>query len=129
VKIVFKNFRIVDEATDFFGGLVVEYGVIRDIITDTGNIPGGDIVIDGRAFGESAVLMPAFIDLHSHFRDPGFPEKETLESASLAAAAGGFATVVCMANTKPVIDTIDKALALKARGDALGLINLFPVLS
>jgi dihydroorotase len=129
VKIVFKNFRIVDEATDFFGGLVVEYGVIRDIITDTGNIPGGDIVIDGRAFGESAVLMPAFIDLHSHFRDPGFPEKETLESASLAAAAGGFATVVCMANTKPVIDTVDKALALKARGDALGLINLFPVLS
>jgi len=128
VKIVFKNFKIVDEARDFWGGLVVEDGLIQDVI-NTGNAPDGDIVIDGRAFGESAVLFPAFIDLHSHFREPGFPEKETLESASLAAAAGGFATVVCMANTKPVIDTIDKARVLKARSDALGLIDLYPVLS
>jgi dihydroorotase len=128
VRVVLKNFRIVDETQDFFGGLVVEYGLIQDII-DTGNIPDGDIVIDGRAFGESAVLMPAFIDLHAHFRDPGFPEKETLESASLAAVAGGFTSVVCMANTKPVIDTVDKARLLKARADALGLIDLYPVLS
>jgi dihydroorotase len=128
MRIVFKNFRIVDEAYDFFGALVVENGLIQGVI-DTGNIPEGDIVIDGRAFGASAVLMPAFIDLHSHFREPGFPEKETLESASLAAAAGGFATAVCMANTKPVIDTFDKARALKARSDAVGLIDLYPVLS
>jgi len=128
MRVVFKNFRIVDEARDFLGGLVVEDALIQDIV-DAGNAPDGDIVIDGRAFGGSAVLMPAFIDLHAHFREPGFPEKETLESASLAAAAGGFATVVCMANTKPVIDTIDKARALKARSDALGLIDLYPVLS
>jgi dihydroorotase len=135
VRIVFKNFRIVDGAVDFFGALVVDNGLIQDIIVDTGNIPDGDIVINGLAFGESAVLTPAFIDLHSHFREPGFPEKETsplkevMESASLAAVAGGFATVVCMANTKPVIDTVDKTCALKARGDALGLIDLYPVLS
>jgi dihydroorotase len=128
MRVVFKNFRIIDDARDFFGGLIVEDGLIQDIV-DTGNAPDGDIVIDGRAFGASAVLMPAFIDLHAHFREPGFPEKETLESASLAAAAGGFATVVCMANTKPVIDTVDKARALKARADALGLIDLYPVLS
>jgi len=128
MRVVFRNFRIVDEAHDFFGGLVVENGLIRDVI-DTGNILEGGIVIDGGAFGGSAVLMPAFIDLHSHFREPGFPEKEVLESASLAAVAGGFATVVCMANTKPVIDTVDKARALKARSDALGLIDLYPVLS
>jgi dihydroorotase len=128
MRTVFKNFRIVDEARDFFGALVVENGLIQDIV-DNGDAPDGDIVIDGRGFGESAVLIPAFLDLHSHFREPGFPEKETLESASLAAVAGGFATVVCMANTKPVIDTLDKARALKARSDALGLINLYPVLS
>jgi dihydroorotase len=52
-----------------------------------------------------------------------------LESASLAAAAGGFGTVVCMANTNPPIDTIEKAAALKRRSDALGLIDLYPVLS
>jgi dihydroorotase len=73
--------------------------------------------------------MPAFVDLHAHFRDPGFPEKETLESAALAAAAGGYGTVVCMANTKPVTDTVEKALALKNRSDNLGLIDLYPVLS
>jgi dihydroorotase len=73
--------------------------------------------------------MPAFIDLHAHFREPGFSEKETLESAALAAAAGGFAAVVCMANTKPVIDTVEKARVLKTRADALGIIDLYPVLS
>lgn len=73
--------------------------------------------------------MPAFVDLHAHFRDPGFPEKETLESASLAAAAGGYGTVVCMANTKPVTDTVEKVLALKNRSDNLCLIDLYPVLS
>jgi dihydroorotase len=128
MRIVFKNFKIVDSARDFFGGLVVEDGLIQELV-NTGDAPDGDIVIDGKAFGKAAVLMPAFIDLHSHFREPGFPEKETLESACLAAVAGGFVTVVCMANTKPVIDAVDKACALKARSDALGLIDLYPVLS
>jgi dihydroorotase len=73
--------------------------------------------------------MPAFIDLHAHFRDPGYLEKETLETASLAAVAGGYATVVCMANTNPVTDTKEKAQAIKARCDSLGLIDLYPVLS
>nr|AGS52329.1 dihydroorotase [uncultured bacterium contig00063] len=134
-RIFLKNFRIVDEASDFFGSLIIENGIIKEIIDNTNNIPDADLIIDGRAFGSSAVLMPAFIDLHAHFRDPafpsetGFPGKETLESASLAAVAGGYTTVVCMANTSPVIDTVEKARALKARGDALGLIDLYPVLS
>jgi dihydroorotase len=97
-----------------------------------------DLVINGRALaGIDAepypdclpVLMPAFIDLHAHFRDPGFPEKEVLESACMAAAAGGYGTVVAMANTRPVTDTLEKAVALKRRSDVLGLIDLYPVLS
>jgi dihydroorotase len=52
-----------------------------------------------------------------------------LEAASLAAAAGGFGTVVCMANTSPVIDTPELAAVIKRRADALGLIDLYPVLS
>jgi dihydroorotase len=73
--------------------------------------------------------MPAFVDLHAHFRDPGYPGKETLETASLAAVAGGYTTVVCMANTNPVTDTREKAQEIKLRCDALGLIDLYPVLS
>jgi dihydroorotase len=89
-----------------------------------GGRPGGD-----RQSPPLPVLMPAFVDLHAHFRDPGFPEKETLESASLAAAAGGYGTAACMANTKPVTDTIEQAAALQRRAAALGLIDLYPVLS
>ena len=76
-----------------------------------------------------SVLLPAFVELHAHFRDPGFPEKETLESGSLAAAAGGYGTVVCMANTKPVLDDPALARDLADRARERGLIDLFPALS
>ncbi|MCL2762053.1 MAG: dihydroorotase [Treponema sp.] len=128
-RVVLRDFRVVDIERDFFGSIIIENGVIQEIITDATNDSGADVVVDGRGFGSSAVLMPGFVDLHAHFREPGFPEKENLESASLAAAAGGFTTVVCMANTNPVIDTIEKAKALKTRSDALGLVDLYPVLS
>ena len=128
-RVVFRGFRIVDFAGDFFGSLVVENGLIAEVASGADNLPDSQVTIDGRDFPEGSVLMPAFADLHAHFREPGFPEKETLESASLAAVAGGFATVVCMANTSPAIDTLEKALALKARGDALALVDLHPVLS
>jgi dihydroorotase len=129
LRVVLRDFWIVDEGNAFFGSLIVENGVIKNILHDANNIPDANMIIDGKRFAPSAVLMPAFIDLHAHFREPGFPEKEVLESASLAAVAGGFVTVVCMANTKPVIDTLDSAIALKARSDIAALIDLYPVLS
>jgi dihydroorotase len=128
-RIVLKNFRIVDEAHDFIGSIVIENSIIKEISADTINVINGDIVINGNAFNPSVVVMPSFIDLHAHFREPGFSEKETVESASLAAVAGGYTTAVCMANTNPVTDTIEKARALQARAAALGLIDLYPVLS
>jgi len=128
-RIVFRGFRIVDAERDFFGTLAVEDGRIEKIIDGTSRHPFAQVIIEGRHFPKSVVLMPAFIDLHAHFREPGFPEKETLESASLAAVAGGFATAVCMANTSPAIDSLEKALALKARSDALSLLDLYPAIS
>jgi len=140
-RIVLKNFRLVDEKTDTLGSVVVQDGIISEV--QAGNqlsdekISGAAMIIDGKNFSSSdelPVLMPAFVDLHAHFRDPGPGENgalpsELLESGCMAAAAGGFGTVVCMANTKPAIDTIEKAAALKKRSDALGLIDLFPVMS
>jgi dihydroorotase len=161
---VFKNFRIVDETLDMPGSVIVENGMIREIIPGEGDdglelvlgekkleraaLEAG-VVIDGRNLiaGLSSgterslpLLMPAFVDLHAHFRDTVVPAgttppsepvslSETLESASLAAAAGGFGTLVCMANTRPVIDTPEMAAAIKARTDALGLADVYPVLS
>ena len=134
-RMVFKDFRIVDGTVDTFGSVMVEDGLIAQVVHGAERAPDAGVVINGGAFGSSAVLMPACIDLHAHFREPAFPETETafpaetIESASLAAAAGGYGTVVCMANTKPAIDTIAKARALRERSAALGLVDLYPALS
>jgi dihydroorotase len=131
--VLLKNFRLVDESIDVSGSVIIEDGFIKEIIPGGGEprIAGKALIVDGSALAGDPlpILMPSFVDLHAHFRDPGFPEKETLESASLAAVAGGFGTVICMANTNPVIDNIKSAAALKRRADTLGLIDLYPVLS
>lgn len=54
---------------------------------------------------DGCVVAPGLVDVHVHFRDPGLTYKEDLETGSRAAAAGGFTTVVCMANTKPIVDS------------------------
>jgi len=134
-SIILKDFRIVDADSDRNGSVVVEDGFIKEIIDDSRALTRNAFVIDVRGFGFQVALMPAFIDLHAHFRDPGLFEKdaprsaEVLESASLAAVAGGYTTVVCMANTNPVIDTVEKVRNLKTKSDALDLVDLYPVLS
>lgn len=95
----YRNARLIDATGDRFGDLCTEDGVIAfcgplcwrraDKVVDVG----------GR------VLMPAFIDLHTHLRDPGYPEKETMETGMEAALAGGYAHLCAMANTKPVVGT------------------------
>jgi Dihydroorotase and related cyclic amidohydrolases len=147
MKVILKNFRLVDEETDALGSIIVQDGIITALQAgnplSTEDEDGAAMIIDGENFlssGKPPVLMPAFVDLHAHFRDPGIPSipappsvvelpSEVIESACMAAAAGGFGAVVCMANTKPAIDTIEKAESLKKRSDALGLIDLFPVIS
>ena len=144
MKTVYTNFRIVDAEHDVEGALVIEDGLIKTIIpaeqTAAENrallfeMAGADCFIDGTKLKdpvsrELPVLLPSFIDLHAHFRDPGDLRKETLESATLAAVKGGYTTLVCMANTDPITDTLAAAAALKARSDTLGLIDLYPAMS
>ncbi|WZL71937.1 dihydroorotase [Clostridiaceae bacterium 35-E11] len=94
------------------GGWVIDptQGInkVSDVLLDSGkiekiqeNLPKENCkVID--ATGK--YVVPGFIDMHVHFREPGFEEKETIETGSLAAVAGGFTSVVCMPNTNPTID-------------------------
>lgn len=72
-------------------------------------------------------VMPGFVDLHEHLREPGFEYKETIATGSMAAAAGGFTTICAMPNTKPVIDSkvMVEYLNYKAAEDAQ--INIVPV--
>ncbi len=70
------------------------------------------------------VVAPGLIDLHVHFREPGFGWKETIESGARAAAAGGFTTVVCMPNTSPVADSPSTIAWIKDRAAATACVNV-----
>lgn len=82
--------------------LFIEEGKIVKI-TETAPDTTGHEVID--AAGK--LVAPGFIDMHVHLREPGFEHKETIATGSLSAARGGYTTIACMPNTRPVIDTPD----------------------
>lgn len=85
--------------------------------------PEGAEVIDGTG----KYLVPGLIDIHVHFRDPGYEYKETIETGSAAAAAGGFTDVATMPNTNPVTDTGEGVRYQIAKGDAAGLVHVRPI--
>ena len=76
-------------------------GIIREIAENISAAPDETVIEAG-----GLTIAPGLIDTHVHFRDPGFTYKETLHTGALAAARGGFTTVVCMANTSPVVDSV-----------------------
>ncbi len=73
------------------------------------------------------LVCPGFIDMHTHLREPGQEYKEDILSGSKAAAAGGFTTVCCMANTEPPIDNASVALFVKNRAARTGIIDVLPI--
>ena len=74
-------------------------------------------------------LMPSFVDLHAHFRDPGFTQKENIASGCRAAAAGGYSTCVLMANTDPVISSASQAEQNNLKAASLGLCRVIQAVS
>ncbi|RQD67086.1 MAG: dihydroorotase [Tindallia sp. MSAO_Bac2] len=95
------------------GNILISEGKIEKFI-DATEVEGAK-VIDGKF----QWLLPGFIDMHVHFREPGGEEKETLETGSRAALAGGYTSVVCMPNTQPVPDHTDAIDDLLARTEKL----------
>ena len=90
-----------DTKQQLSGDLRIKDGVIFEIETCGILKPEpGETVIDA----SSCTVAPGLVDIHVHFRDPGFTYKEDIHTGAMAAAAGGFTTVICMANTKPVAD-------------------------
>ncbi len=67
------------------------------------------------------IVAPGLVDVHVHFRDPGFTHKEDMESGSLAAAKGGYTTVVLMANTKPCVDQSETLEYVMNKGKKMGI--------
>lgn len=96
-----KNGRFMNPETkiDEIADISISDGIIHKIEKNI-CVEGYDTVVDA----QGCIVAPGLIDVHVHFRDPGFTYKEDILTGSNAAAKGGFTTVVCMANTNPVVD-------------------------
>ncbi len=117
------------------GGKVVDPGRfvgVADVLIDQGKVlavgpnlqaPAGSTMIEAK----DRLVLPGFVDLHVHFREPGFEYKETIQSGSAAAVAGGFTTVCCMPNTNPVNDNQAVTEFILERSRIAGLANVWPV--
>ena len=120
MKILIKNGHVVDPKTKIDG--------ISDVLIEDKRIVRVAESIDEQADqvidAEGMYVMPGFIDLHVHFRDPGFTYKEDLESGGKAAAHGGVTTVCAMPNTKPVIDTAELVHENHEKAKKLSPINI-----
>lgn len=99
-----KNGRIIDPESkrNETADILIDGDIIAKIENDI-DADGIDEIIDAKG----RIVSPGLIDVHVHFRDPGLTYKEDIQTGSEAAARGGFTTVVCMANTKPVADNKD----------------------
>ncbi len=117
------------------GGHVIDPGRVNgvaDVLIENGTIsavgpalkaPAGATVIQAKG----QLVLPGFVDLHVHFREPGFEYKETIQSGTAAAVAGGFTTVCAMPNTNPVNDNQAVTEFMLERAKAAGNAHLYPI--
>lgn len=123
MKLLIKNGRVVDPENkiDEVRDVLVEDGYIIDV--------AANIVADDAKIIEASnhLVCPGFIDIHVHLREPGEEYKETIATGTRAAAVGGFTSVCCMPNTRPVMDTAAVANFVKERALRSGVVNVYPI--
>lgn len=110
--------RILDPVSgrEWNGDLILENGKIK-ANGEKLDFCGCREIIDAAGL----VVAPGLVDVHVHFRDPGLTYKEDIDTGARAAAAGGFTTVVCMANTKPVVDDVETLSYVLEKGKKTGI--------
>lgn len=112
-----KNGRVVDPVTntDRVMDVLVDGTVIAKV--------GENLTAEGAEILDASglVVAPGLMDVHVHFRDPGFTYKEDIFSGAAAAAKGGFTKVVCMANTNPVVDNLETLQYIQEKAKKMGI--------
>ena len=118
--LLIKNGTVINpgDKTQEKADVLIEDGIIKKIAVK--QTVKADKVVDAAG----CFVMPGFIDMHVHLRDPGQEEKETVETGSRAAAHGGFTTIVAMPNTKPVVDNADVANYVHHKAEDVGIVNV-----
>ena len=114
--ILIKNGRVVDPVsqTDEVMDVLIGDGMIARVEKD---IPESELLEGTEVIDATGLCVaPGLVDAHVHFRDPGFTYKEDIESGAKAAAKGGVTTVICMANTKPVVDNVETLEYIQKKG-------------
>jgi len=123
MELLIKNARIVDANQDFVGDIYINNGLIEEI----GKYIHKDNIETLNCNGKT--LMPAFIDTHAHFRDPGLTWKEDIETGSRAALKGGYTGVCLMANTNPICSSKETLEYVRNKSKELNLIDIHQCLS
>lgn len=122
MEICIKNGTVVDWSGTFVGDVYIKDGVICEL--------GRNLIKDCKTIDAAGkIVMPGFVDLHVHFRDPGLTHKEDIQSGSRAAVKGGYVMVNLMANTNPVCSTMETVNYVINRGKEVGLIDINQVIS
>jgi dihydroorotase len=121
--LLIKGGRVVDPASGLDG--------VADILVSEGKIArvDKDIASEGAEILDVSgmIVMPGLIDMHVHLREPGFKEKEDIESGSAAAAVGGFTAVACMPNTEPALDNDAVIAEVVKKAAEIGLCRVYPI--
>ena len=118
--LLIQNGTVINPAdqTETAADVLVEDGIIKKIA------PKQKMKADRVVDASGCYVMPGFIDMHVHLRDPGQEHKETVETGAKAAARGGFTTIVAMPNTKPVVDNADVVNYVHNKASDVRMINI-----
>jgi dihydroorotase len=123
MRLLIKNGLVVDPSRYF--------EEVSDVLIEDDRIAGvfpNIEIADAQIFDATGlVVAPGFIDLHTHLREPGREDKETIETGAKAAAAGGFTSICCMPNTQPINDNATVTHYILERAKKLNLVNVFPI--
>ena len=125
MKILIKGGHVLDPKNHIDGvyDIFIEDGVICDIEENLELDGLGIEVINAKG----KIVAPGLVDMHCHLRDPGYEYKEDIETGTMSAAAGGFTSVACMPNTKPVIDNAQIVEYIKSKAASVGRVNVYPI--